>query len=166
MELHDNLTFDDAKIEQAIFDPGDDGLGCVLVLSAKLTADIADSLGRRDFLYDKSGIARAFDGEIKLGESMREVELRIPPTRNSMKVRPTIIRKFSVQHSKAKGDSDIALRIKMRAHFKDWLDEVFAFAKETNKDLFRMRIEPMSGALFEAGVAEEKEEQQAETVGV
>jgi hypothetical protein len=159
VELHDDIVLDDVKIEQYNGYPSQDGPGCVLVISARLTSDIADTLRKKDFFFDAGGVAREFDGAIKLGESMREVELRIPPGKNSATYCPIIIRKFSVMHSKAAGETDITLRMTMKAHFAGaaHVKDAFKLFFEMNKTSFRAKIEPKQGALFSVGEPEEEE---------
>lgn len=153
MQLLNDITFDDGRIEKTTLNPAKNGAQAVVTLSVRMSQEAAAALGKSDELFNKKGIAHSFKSHA-YDEVMVNTQLRIPPTRGLI-LSPSKMTAFSVEPESGKEETDGTLRMHFSAHFKgdEVCREIADWVIKQNKDYFRVKFDPKQGALFEKGAA-------------
>lgn len=165
MELREKLSFSKATIGGFERYPSRNGLTGILVLEAPLTPELAESLGKKDLIYNRRGIVHEWKGSIGFDEQMRGVELTVGKRGAGWKFTPSIVVGLSVKHrtEKSNGGDDITAVLCMRCHLSpDDGAAANTFCEEVNNDSFPLKLDPLQEALFEAGLSKRKDEAEGE----
>lgn len=159
--MSDKLRMYNAAIESLHWYPLRDEPGgkSVLILTSRMTKELAEALKVKGLCYDEQGTPRhSFEGKVGLAVQIAGADVELGDRR----FRSELIHKLKVGRKEKPADNDVSLHLTLRAHFTgDQQTHLAEWARDTGAGEFSFIVDPDQGAFeFVAGkdAAEPEEE--------
>jgi len=155
MEMNGELMqFDGTHIVGFNVTPADDGITSVLILTAKLTPDIAEMMGCRASIFDQHGQLHQRITRADLGESkLRDIDVILPAvgtTSSAEAYRPELVHKFVFNRIENENEGD-GMSVTMRCRFKNRENDLLRLVRKMRKKPFEFAIRSHQQAFDWAG---------------
>ena len=153
------INFRYAELTGVNLQPTEDGPKAVLLVTARLTPQLAEKIGRKEMFYDEKGVARDFDS-CKLPLIVRQFDLIAEYSGEAFDFRPEKARGFIVTRSTGKGDDTTQIELSFRVHVasENDVDHAFSLFRTANKEEISVKLTSQQGELFAAAEEEDAEE--------
>lgn len=154
-----SIDFRYAELTGVNLQPTEDGPKAVLLVTARLTPQLAEKIGRKEMFYDEKGIARDFDS-CKLPLVFRQFDLIAQYGDETFDFRPEKARGFIVTRSTGKGDDTTQIDLSFRVHVasENDVDHAFSLFRTANKEEIGVKLTSQQGELDLTGSAEDADD--------